>query len=64
MFEKGTIVTINNQVGVVVLTGEDLGGDLEDHTAVWFGPSESEIPEVWTIPTDYLSRGPQPVLKH
>jgi hypothetical protein len=64
LFGKGDIVTINGQLGVVVLTGKELGGDMEDHTGVWFGDAEEDIPEVWTIPTEYLSSGPQPKLKH
>ena len=64
MFTNGEIVTINKKVGVVVLTGQDMGGDLEDHTGVWFGGFEDGKPEVWTIPTEYLASGPEPVLKH
>ena len=58
------VVIINKQIGVVVLTGEELGEDLDDHAGVWFGTNEDGIPEVWTIPTESLSRGPHPVLKH
>lgn len=64
MFKKGDFVTINNRVGVVVMTGEDLPGDMGDHTGVWFGTYEEGIAEVWTIPTEYLSPGPEPVMKH
>jgi hypothetical protein len=64
MFQKGEIVTLNHQVGVVVLTGEELEGDLDDHTGVWFGTLEDSKPEVITIPTEYLAPGPRPILKH
>jgi hypothetical protein len=64
MFTKGEFVTINNQTGVVVLTGPELGSDLEDHTGVWFGIFEHGRPEIWTIPTEYLAEGPEPVMKH
>ena len=64
MFKKGDFVTINKDVGVVVLTGDEMDGDLEDHTGVWFGTYEKGVPEVWTIPTEYLKNGPEPVLKH
>ena len=64
MFRKGDFVTINKDVGVVVLTGEEMGGSLEDHTGVWFGTDEKGVPEVWTVPTEYLTKGPEPVLKH
>ncbi len=68
MFEKGTIVTINNRIGVVVRTGKDLsegtGHELDDHTGIWFGTMVGGIPEVWTIPTEYLSKGPEPKFKH
>ena len=64
MFKKGDFVKINEQVGVVVMTGEELPGDSEDHAGVWFGTYEEGIPEVWTIPTEYLETGPEPVLKH
>ena len=64
MFKNGDFVTINNQIGVVVMTGEELPGDLEDHTEVWFGSYENDVPEVWTIPTEYLEKGPEPLLKH
>jgi hypothetical protein len=64
MFTKGDFVRINNRVGVVVLTGKELEGGLEDHTGVWFGASAGGEPEVWTIPTEYLLPGPQAVLRH
>jgi hypothetical protein len=64
MFGNGAIVTLNGRIGVVVFTGEDLGQDLEDHSGIWFGTFENGIPEVWTIPTEYLSTGPRPALKH
>ena len=61
---KGEIVSINNKVGVIVLTGKQLGGDLEDHVGVWFGNSADGVPEVWTVPTECLTPGPRPALKH
>ena len=61
---KGEIVSVGGKVGVVVLTGKDLDGDLEDHTGVWFGSLENGRPEVWTIPTEYLSKGSEPIFKH
>jgi hypothetical protein len=64
MFRIGDFVQINKQVGVVVRTGEELPGDSEDHTGIWFGTYEKGVPEVWTIPTEYLIKGPEPVLKH
>ena len=64
MFKKGEFVTINKEIGVVVKTGEELPGDSEDHTGVWFGTYEYGVPEVCTIPTEYLEKGPEPVLKH
>jgi hypothetical protein len=64
MLKKGDFVIINKDIGVVVVTGEELGGDLEDHTGVWFGTYEKGVPEVWTIPTEYLATGPEPVMKH
>jgi hypothetical protein len=64
MFRKGDFVIINKQIGVVVKTGEELPGDSQDHTGVWFGTFEKGVPEVLTIPTEYLENGPEPVLKH
>lgn len=64
MFKKGDFVAINNRVGVVVLTGDELPGDSADHTGVWFGSDENAVPEIWTIPTEYLQRGPEAMLKH
>jgi len=64
MVEKGDFVMVDTQVGVVVTTGQELGGDLNDHTGVWFGSFEKGHPEVWTIPTEYLAPGPKPVFKH
>ena len=64
MFKKGDFVTINNKIGIVVMTGEQLPGEMKDHTAVWFGAFEKEVPEVLTIPTDYLATGPEPMMKH
>jgi hypothetical protein len=62
--QKGDLVKIGTQVGVVVATGQELEGDLNDHTGVWFGSFEKGRPEVWTIPTEYLTSGPKPVFKH
>jgi hypothetical protein len=64
MFKKGDFVMINKDVGVVVLTGEEIPGDSLDHTGVWFGTYDKGSPEIWTIPTEYLKKGPEPVLKH
>ena len=64
MLKKGDFVEINKDIGVVVMTGEDLGDDLEDHTGVWFGTYQEGVPEIWTIPTEYLAKGPEPVMKH
>jgi hypothetical protein len=64
MFQKGDFVKINNQVGVVVRTANELPGDSEDHTGVWFGTLEKGVPEIWTIPTEYLAGGPEQILKH
>lgn len=64
MFNRGDFVKLDNRVGVVVITGEELPGDLDDHTGVWFGTCEHGVPEVWTIPSEYLKEGSEPVLKH
>ncbi len=64
MFEKGDFVKLNQEIGVVVLTGKELGADMDDHTGVWFGAMEQGLPEVWTIPSEYLVPGPEPVLRH
>ena len=64
MFEKGRIVAVDAQVGVVVLTGSELGADMDDHTGVWFGTFHDGQPEVMTIPTEYLVAGPPPLVKH
>ena len=64
MLEKGSLVEINNQVDVVVMLGDELPGDCHDHAGVWFGDLENGAPEVWTVPLDYLKKGPTPVLKH
>jgi hypothetical protein len=44
MFKKGDFVSINGQVGVVVLTGRELPGDLDDHTGVWFAGVPLAVP--------------------
>jgi hypothetical protein len=64
MFKIGDFVKVNTQVGVVVRSGQELPGDSEDHTGVWFGTFENGLPEIWTIPTEYLGSGPNQVLKH
>ncbi len=64
MIAKGNFVEFNKQTGVVVFIGAELPGDSEDHTGVWFGDSKEGVPEVWTIPTEYLTKGPTPILKH
>ena len=64
MFQKGDFVTINQEVGIVAMTGEELPGDMEDHTGVWFGTFVQGVPEVRTIPTEYLEAGPRAVLRH
>ncbi|MBM4068917.1 MAG: hypothetical protein FJ271_08225 [Planctomycetes bacterium] len=64
MFKKGDFVTINKEIGVVVMTGEEIPGDSCDHTGVWFGTYDKGFPEVWIIPSEYLKHGPESVLKH
>ncbi len=64
LIQPGQIVTINGQVGVVVLTGKELDDDMDDHTGVWFGTTDGGLPKVFTIPTEYLAAGPLPILKH
>jgi hypothetical protein len=64
MFGKGEFVILNDQIGVVILTGLELGGDREDHTGVWFGTCHDSNPEVWTVLTEYLREAPSAVMKH
>ncbi len=64
MFCRGDVVTIGNDVGIVVFMGSELPGDMSDHTGVWFGKVENGILEVKTIPTEYLRQGPKPTLVH
>ena len=64
MFKAGDFVILNNRVGVVTRTGNDLGEQMEDHTEVWFGTFDKGLPEVFSIPTEYISVGPQAVKKH
>jgi len=63
-FSKGDFVTINGQVGIVAMVGAELPADMDDHCAVFFGTFEHDRPEIWTIPTKYLSPGPTFVFKH
>ena len=46
MFQRGQIVTVNHRVGIVVFTGMELEGNLDDHTGVWFGTLDDGKPEV------------------
>lgn len=55
---------LNEQVGIVSMEGADLPGDMEDHCGVFFGTFDHSQPEIWTIPSELLSPGPQFVLKH
>jgi hypothetical protein len=64
MIRRGDFVQINGRLAVVVATGEELGESLADHSTVWFGTVEDEKPEVWTIPTEYLSHAPSPIVRH
>lgn len=64
MHRTGETVVLHGRVGVGVLLGRDLGQGLGDHTGVWFGTSEDDRPEVWTVPTGYLTPGPPPALRH
>jgi hypothetical protein len=64
MFQIGDFIILNNQVGVVVRTGAELGEDMEDHTGVWFGTCEDNKPEVWTVPSEYLHEAPSALMKH
>ena len=57
-------VTLNGRVGVVFLTAAVLGQDLADHAAVWFGAVVAASPEVWLVPTDVLTPGPEPTFPH
>jgi hypothetical protein len=64
MFKKGDFVKVNERIGVVVMTGAELPGDSGDHAAVWFGTAKDGVPDVWTMPMEYLDEAPNPVLKH
>lgn len=64
MFQKGDFVSVNREVGVVVKTGEELPGDMGDHTGVWFGECVDGVPEARTIPTEYLEAIPRAMWKH
>ena len=64
MLNKGEFVVINNDIGLVAFTGEELEGDLADHTGVWFGHLENRRPVIYTIPTDHLVKGPKPEFRH
>ena len=64
MFKTGDFVKVNERVGVAIMSGADLPGDLGDHVAVWFGTVEHGVPDVWTIPIENLEEGPTPTLKH
>lgn len=57
-------MTLNGQVGIVAVEGTEIPGDAEDHVGVFFGNFDRGQPEIWTIPTEYLSSGPTIVLKH
>lgn len=63
-FSHGDFVLLNGQVGVVVATGDELGEELSDHLAVWFGHVAEGSPEVWTVPAEYMLPGPEPTLRH
>lgn len=64
MFKAGDFVTVGGRLGIVAKTGAELESDVSDHTGVWFGTCDSDSPEVWTIPTEYLKPGPVPTYKH
>ncbi len=64
MVSVGEFVRLGERLGVVVVTGESLGGDLADHSGVWFGTHEQGQPAVWLVPTDLLEPAPAPVLRH
>jgi hypothetical protein len=64
VLRKGDFVKLSDDIGVVVKTGEELEGDLADHTGVWFGTYTKGSPEVWTVPTELLEEAPEPVVKH
>ena len=62
--ERGDFVQLNGRVGVVFLTGAELGQGSEDHAAVWFGAVEDGSPDVWLVPADLLRPGPEPNFRH
>lgn len=61
---RGDFVTLNGRVGVVLATGAELGPELADHAAVWFGGVEAGQPAVWIVATEVLTPGPPPVFRH
>lgn len=63
-FKKGDFVEINKKTGVIVFTGDESLGDMNDHAGVWFGQNKDGIPVVWTIPTEFLTKGSEPIIKH
>ena len=63
-FALGDFVSLNGRVGVVVATGDDLGEELADHLAVWFGHVADGSPEVWTVPAEYVLPRPEPTPRH
>jgi hypothetical protein len=64
MFQRGDFIILNSDVGVVVMNGVEMEGDLDDHTMVWFGEIENGLPVTYTVPTDYLKVGPAPEVRH
>jgi hypothetical protein len=60
----GDFALLNNRIGVIVESGETLGGDLTDHVAIWFGDLVDGSPEVWTVPIEVVRSGPEPIQRH
>ena len=71
-FKRGDLVESNGLLGVVV----GIYGDNhvpEDHIAIWYGRTTTSstqqeggtlIPEVWTVPQEYVRLAPSPIMRH
>jgi len=72
-FKRGDLVESNGLLGVVVgVYGDNYVP--EDHIAIWYGSTTTSssiqkgqgalVPEVWTVPQEYVRLAPNPIMHH
>lgn len=72
-FKRGDLVE-NNGLLEVVVGGYGDNHVPEDHIAIWYGSNTTTsstqkeesalVPEIWTVPQEYVRLAPSPIMRH